>query len=59
MGLCSLCVHASVCTFGSQDSCHPIWHLLFPEEMKQSCELRWILAGDLREETGGDFSPSL
>lgn len=44
-GLCSLGVHASVCTCGSQDNCHPTWHLLFPEEMKQSWESRWISTG--------------
>ena len=43
---CVFCVCMPLCVpCGSQDSCHPIWHLLFPEEMKQSCELRWILAG--------------
>lgn len=41
-GLCSLCVHVLVRPCGSRDSCHPPWHLLFPEEVKRSYGLTWI-----------------
>lgn len=47
-------VCASVCTCGSQDELPPHGTLLFPEEMKQSCELRWIW----REPQGRDWRTS-